>query len=404
MDSSVTLTGNHLFETVDPSVPPFQTPASQKEGAGAFLSLFLLALTLGLLARYAMPFQLRATFEVPSVLHCKGVANLLAAVATVIVLHEAGHFAAALLMNFRILGVALGPFRVVRSTSSWIFRFNLRTFFSGSVSAVPRSTQAWRQRMLLVVAAGPLATLVTGAAAAVFLLAHPLSGWTNTFLGCLTQLSAFIFVLGLIPNSPNAHARNDARLLSVLCSDSDEARGILFYHVLTQLDLAGVRPRDYPEELMRELARVKGRPDVMLFAAQKIVLWALDRGQLSTATAWDRRSLELCDFCQPASQAVALVTSACLDILRNRSFDARAKFKRLDWQSLSPAWLVHRARAAFYLTTGNVPECLAEISRAQYFFPKHLPVYAFEHALLSRLHRHALSLRPPELSVRSAAA
>jgi hypothetical protein len=221
----------------------------------------------------------------------------------------------------------------------------------------------------------------------------------------VTQLCGFIFVLGLIPNSRSARVRNDARLLSVLRRDSQEARDILLYHVLTQLDLAGTRPRDYPGELMRELAQTQGRPELMLFSAHKIVLWALDRGQLSTATAWDQRCLELSEAVQPVSRNLALASSACLDVLvRNRPLDARHKFAQIDWQTLSPSWLMHRSRAAYYLAMGNVPECLAEVSRAQYSFPKHLAIYAFERSLLSQLHKKALNVRPPELLGRSAAA
>ena len=393
-------------ETVDPSVPLLHPKSSpDKQGPTVFLSLFLLAIALGLAARYAVPAALRATFETPSILNFKGFANLILAMVAVIVLHEAGHLAAAILLNFKVLALALGPFRIARSNGAWTFRFTPRSLFSGSVSAVPRSTQGWRARMLVVVAAGPLATLLTGLAAASLLLSLQMPPWTSTFLGAITQLSAFIVVLGLIPNSRDARVRNDARLLSVLRHDSQEARDILLYHVLTQLDLAGARPRDYPEELMRELAQTQGRPDLMLFSAHKIVLWALDRGQLSTAAAWDQRCLELCENSQPAARNLALAQSACLDVLlRNRLSDARDKFAELDWQTLSPAWLMYRSRAAYYLTTGNVPACLAAISQAQYAFPKHLPVYAFERSLLSELHRTALNLRPPELIGKSAAA
>lgn len=396
---------NPGFETVDPSVPVLSLPPKPpREWSTPFFSLLLLAVALGLGVRYALPAQLRALVEVPSVLHLHGFLILNAAVATSIVLHEAGHLIAAVLMKFKILGVALGPFRVTRANAVWQFRFTPRSLFSGSVSALPRSTRRWRERMLVVVAAGPIATLVTGAAAAALLLSHLTNPVTNTFLGAVTQLSAFIFVLGLVPNGRHARVRNDARLVSVLRHDSQEARQILLYHLLTQLELAGTRPRDYPEELMRELAKTQGRPDLMLFSANKIALWAWDHGQVATAEAWDHRCLQLSDACQASSRNLALANSACVDVLvRNRWKDAQDKFAEVDWETLSPAWLMHRSRAAYYLTQGNVPECLAEVCRAQFAFPNGLPVYTFERWLLTQLHRMALNVRPPELAKRCAA-
>jgi len=394
------------FEKIAPPLPALELRDKPRPSSGAFLSLFLLAIAMGVAAKYAVPAHIHAELQGPDIWTLSGAATLFAAMAAVIVLHEAGHLAAAILMNFEILGLALGPFRVARLNGTWQLRFTPRTLFSGSVSALPRTADAWRQRMMAVVAGGPLATLATGVLAAALLLSNqPANGltasayaaWAHAFLGAVTQLSAFIFVLGLIPNSRNARIRNDARLLSVLRHDSREAREILLYHRLTQLELAGVRPRDYPEQLMAELAQTQGRPDLMLFNAHKIVLWALDLGQLSTADAWDQRCLELSEKCQPASRNLALANSACLDVLvRNNPLHARGKFAEVDWQTLSPSWLMHRSRAAYYLTMANVPECLAEVSRAQYAFPKLLPVFVFERTLLSQLHHKALNLQPPE--------
>ena len=221
----------------------------------------------------------------------------------------------------------------------------------------------------------------------------------NMFIGAFAQLSLFIFVLGLVPNCRRARIRNDARLFLVLTRASKEAHEILLYHLLTRLELAGARPREYPESLIRELSHQQGRPDLTLFSFQKIVLWALDRGQLATADAWDRRCLELSEMCQPVSRNVALAHSACLDVLiRNLPLAAIDKLAQVDWSILSPQWLMHRAQAAYYLAVGNVPECLAEIARAQHAFPTQSPLFNFERNLLTQLHRRALSLRPPELS------
>ena len=392
-----------ISERIDPPVPPFVAPADRKgKGLQTFLPLLLLALGLGSVVEYLAPFQTGAVFGAIDLRYPSGVIALFSALALVVVAHEGGHLLAALLMNFQILGIALGPFRAMRSYGKWRVRFSAKSLFSGSVSAVPRNAHAWRKRMLVVVAGGPAATLISGAIAAAALLSHASAGWTTPFIGAFTQLSLIIFVLGLVPNSHDARVRNDARLLLVLSRHSPEASAILLYHLVTQLEVAGTRPQDYPERLIHELAVTHSQPDLMLFSAHTIFLWALDRGHLATADAWDQRCLELSEACQPRSRNLALANSACFDLLfRNKQLDARNKLADVDWQTLSPSWLTHRSRAAYYLALEKVPECLAEISRAQYAFPKHLPIYVFERRLLSRLHEKALSVKPMDLCTRA---
>jgi hypothetical protein len=53
---------------------------------------------------------------------------------------------------------------------------------------------------------------------------------------------------------------------------------------------------------------------------------------------------------------------------------------------------MHRAKAAYQLAAGNIEEALAEVHRARFYFPKHLPYYDFERSLLSRLHRKTIEV------------
>jgi len=53
---------------------------------------------------------------------------------------------------------------------------------------------------------------------------------------------------------------------------------------------------------------------------------------------------------------------------------------------------MHRTKAAYQLAAGNIEEALAEVHRAKFYFPKHLPYYDFERALLSQLHRKTIEV------------
>ncbi len=53
---------------------------------------------------------------------------------------------------------------------------------------------------------------------------------------------------------------------------------------------------------------------------------------------------------------------------------------------------MHRAKAAYQLAAGNIEEALAEVHRAKFSFPKHLPYYEFEWTLLAQLHHKAIQV------------
>jgi hypothetical protein len=220
----------------------------------------------------------------------------------------------------------------------------------------------------------------------------------------LTEVSFFLFVLGLIPNGSKAQMRNDAQLCYSFFRNSVEAQGILLYHLVTQLGVAGMRPRDYPERLIRKLAVGRSRPDMSLIYAHTIIMWAIDRGDMQTADAWEQRAMELCDRCDLRLQNLTLARSAFYDALfRDNLIAARCKFADVDLEVLSPRYLMHRSKAAYQLAAGNIEEALAEVHRAQFSFPTHLPYYDFERTLLGQLHRKAIEVAELRRNALSAA-
>ncbi len=378
-------------------MPMAEMPETSRRKPGFPWAFLFVALALGITLKAVGPTWVQTVFHSVKLDGFSGLSALLAAAVTAIVLHESGHALAAVFLDFEILAIALGPIRATRRHGKWSFSVS-KQIFSGSVSAVPRNVESWRRRMLIIVAAGPVATLATGAIAALLLFYIQTESWPRTFLGGVTQLSIILFALGFVPNGKDARARNDARLFSIFWKDTQEAQQILLYHLVTRLELQGVRPRDYPGYLIRAMAATKGRPDSMLVYAHVIVLWALDRGDMTNADVWDQRAMQLSASCSVTAQQATLARSACLDVLiRNDYYAAREKFAKVHFDQLGPSWFMHRARAAYHLAEGNVPQVLEEICSARYAFPKQLPCYEFERSLLTQLHRKALAVAPKEL-------
>lgn len=384
-------------QAINPPLPPFipSIPVSSRP-SGVSWNLLALGLGIGFGLKLLGPAWVQILLRSTAMGGVDAVGALFAALLAAIFLHEIGHLATAVFLDFDILGGSLGPVRAIRLHGRWSLQFS-GALLSGSVIAIPRHNDStWRPRMLAVVAGGPLMTLLTGILAALILVQLESQGaWMAHFLSALVELNFFLFVLGLIPNAASSRARNDARLFYSLLQNTPEARQILVYHLLTQLQIAGVRPHDYPEPIIRRLAEARGKPEMCLVSANAIALWALDRGDLATADAWDKRALDLSDFCDPKSQAHAAAASACLDvILRNDLRAAMHKFAEVSLDIVSPAWLRHRARAAQRISAGHIPEALAEIAHARYSFPNQLPYYQFESMLLGRLHRIAVTMQP----------
>lgn len=372
---------------IDPPLPPLPARLEKGQTKPKFSwHLLLLAVAIGIAAKLFGPSWARMLFQGVRVETLSALTAFTAAFAAGIILHEAGHLVAGVLLDFELIGASLGPLRAAYFHGKWTFQLS-GALFSASISAIPRNNDAWRRRMLLVVAAGPAATFLTGVAAGLLLLNGTSDAWMKCFLGSLTQLSFFLFFLGLIPNGSKAQVRNDARLCYSLFRNTVEAQEILLYHLVTQLGVAGMRPRDYPERLIRKLAAAQSRPDMSLIYAYTIMIWAIDRGEMQTAEAWEQRAMELCERCDLRLQNLTLARSAFFDVLfRDKLALARCKFAEVNLEILSPRYFMHRTKAAYQLAVGNIEEALAEVHRAKFWFPKRLPYYDFERGLLGRLH------------------
>lgn len=257
---------------------------------------------------------------------------------------------------------------------------------------------------MLVVAAGPAATLLgTVGAASVAVFSAP-TAWLGTFWSTLALFHFLIFVLGLIPNSESAKTRNDATLFLTLKRNGIAARELKLYHRLTQLRLAAVRPCDYPPALMSDAAQWKGRPEANVLIARTLSEWALDSDDLALAGIWDRQAVEQSESCDPRLHNSALAASGCLDVLfREDMAAAREKFLRVDFNDLFPRYFAYRARAACLLANDLRAQVPAQVIRAQYALPLGLPYYDFERMLLGILHLKALGIAENSLAFSAAA-
>jgi hypothetical protein len=363
------------------------------------------AVALGALLESIGPPWVRAIFRN---VNFDGVGNasaVLVALVAAVIMHEAGHLGMAWICDFEILGGKLGPLRLERLHGMRKISVSFNGLFSCAVSAAPRSGEHWRERMMLVVAAGPAATLVGAVGAASVVVLSAPAGWPGTFWSALALFHFLLFALGLIPNGESAPIRNDARLFLALIGDGPAADELKLYHRLTQLRLAALRPCDYPASLMSQAAHLIGRPEANLLIARTLTEWAIDSDDPARADIWDRHALEQSEPCNARLRNSALAASGCFDVLfRDDPAGARDKLQKVNFDALFPRYFGYRARAAWLLANNRLAEVPAQVIRAQYALPPGLPYYDFERMLLGRLHLKALvGMREDRLSFASAA-
>jgi hypothetical protein len=319
---------------------------------------------------------------------------LIAAVVAAMLLHESGHLLAAWALDFKFTGASLGPWRLQRLHGQTKLTFSTQRMLDASISAMPTKLQHWRGCLLVVVAAGPLFTL--GSAVSAFYLLQRVDSHdtlTAMFLAFLLQVNALLFVLGLIPNSAGGRALNDARLFLMLTENGQQAEELHQTVELALLVNEGVRPQDYPADLMLRLARWRGRPEAELHFANALVRWAMDRDEQVLAECWDARALAVSELCDWRLRNQALAASACMDVLFRDDFEAaRNKFTQVNTRMLFPKCLEYRARAACQIAMGRSHKAAREILRAQYSLPRGVVAYDLERKLLENLHLRILAV------------
>jgi Zn-dependent protease len=382
---------------IDPALPPMGV-SRRIDGKGSSIGLIVGGVVLCCLLKLCTPNIATVVFRQANLGRLSGFAMLGCALAASIVLHEAGHLSAAILLRFDVLGGALGPWRISRVNRRWKIHFLGGTWFTASVSAIPKKDSSWRRDMLIVIAAGPVATAFCCATATAALLRNNPGGALGCFLAFVAELNSVLFVLGLFPNSSAARAYNDARLFLSLFFQANEAHNILLYQLLIQMKRQGFRPCFYRQDVIRELPYAECGPDMATVFAQAIADWAYDRGDFSTADAWDRRAVEHGLLCEGPFYTNALAHSACLDLMmRCDNSAARSKCADIQFEVLQPEWLRHRTRAVDHLTKGNILEGMCELQRADFLLPNGLPCFEFERELLQCLRQRAKLLSALEV-------
>ena len=194
----------------------------------------------------------------------RGLLHAVIAYFVAVAAHEAGHLIGGAIAGFKLITFAVWPFEVYRNRDTWRFKWMQRPGMAGYTEAYPVYDSNFRKRMSIVVAAGPVASIVVGVGAAVF---------EAPSLACWSLLG----VLQLLP------IRSDGMRLRMLLRggpEVDRFRRLVFVEASS---VKGLAPREWDPELLSKIeGPADGSPDA-LSAQGCRYNWLLDTGQVEEA-------------------------------------------------------------------------------------------------------------------------
>ncbi|NLB13758.1 MAG: M50 family metallopeptidase [Gammaproteobacteria bacterium] len=168
-----------------------------------------------------------------------------------LILHEAGHALAGIAFGQRAYAFGIGSWRLERGQAGWHVRKGGAISGVGGFAALaPRAGRAGSRRdMVAFLLGGPFANLLTGAAGLALLHCwQPPALLAAALVGAV--LSALLLgVVNLLPFRSKGWYSDGLNLLHLLRNNAS-ARARIQATQLLGLSLAGVRPRDWPPQLL----------------------------------------------------------------------------------------------------------------------------------------------------------
>jgi hypothetical protein len=203
-------------------------------------------LTIGVIGGLALGFCLSLNHKRLQSLPARSWLLFVLAFYVVVLVHELGHVVVGLAVNFELRGVGVGAFELIKERRGFRFRFVPRRAFGGGFTMmVPRSTEGREARRLLwMILGGPVASLL-------LLLLTLLMPW-NILTVILLGVNLLVSLTSWIPYSIRGQP-SDAKSILILVRKGPLAEQFAAIRFLIALNARGVKPRDWPPELLAKI-------------------------------------------------------------------------------------------------------------------------------------------------------
>jgi hypothetical protein len=293
-----------------------------------------------------------------------------------VALHELGHVLGGKLVEFRMLLYIVGPLRVDRTPQGLKAGFNRSILLAGGLAAmVPIGLHDLRRRAIVMVAGGPLLSLMGGAQfLALYQATSPALFHADApFIAQLTGLSfltlggasLLIGLLTLVPSRSGGFYSDGARMLRLMRTGDQTEREVALL-ALTGLSMGGSRPREWDLGLVEQGVGIQDGGPFEVLGRQYAYAHALDTGNVDAARVHLEEALDRVHQLPAGARASLFLTAATFyalhdgDAARARSYLDRAR------RGIMPApHQRHVAEAAICLAEGDPAGARTAAAEAQ---------------------------------------
>jgi len=280
-----------------------------------------------------------------------------------IAVHEVGHLLAGTLARFRPLLLIVGPVKLERTSSGWRPGLNRVFPLSGGLAgSTPEGTRRLRERMTVLIAGGPVASIASGLAVFAALAA---SGFTRqtTLSGveAVAFLLAFVFVTGslgigcvaLVPGQGHGFLSDGARILRFL-RKGPGVDGEVAILGIVGASMGGQRPRDWDPGLVTQALHLD--PATPFGASARILAYAhaLDCGDIARARDHLTAAIDNQDVLPVMSRPALMLQAATFEAIYDRDpVSARRRLEQAHGGTLVSPHARPLAEGAILAAEGN---------------------------------------------------
>ncbi|QIL76093.1 M50 family metallopeptidase [Hymenobacter sp. HDW8] len=256
-----------------------------------------------------------------------------------IVVHEAGHWLASQLVGFRCVGITIMWLHLERKRYRWHVRLGARAErYWGLVRVLPLNFENHRRRLSLIIAAGPVASILAGA----FTLALGWHMYSSTLLTSQASIGAFatnqgllIFgwyslFLGVVSLIPYKSITDGGLLLGIMRNNSVWKRQLVLQRLISA-SYQGTRPRDYDTALLEQALAHPDNSATDCYAHLYAYAHALDSKDIESVRLHLNAALDLKHLTTKLFQRHLFCEAAyCSAVLMNEPDNAQHWLKRAE--------------------------------------------------------------------------
>ncbi|MGB3543281.1 MAG: hypothetical protein WBA11_10180, partial [Rubrivirga sp.] len=255
--------------------PPDETSASKLRGVAMFLAFLLVGGTIG--------FWIGDTIDDVEVSGAALIAAILLGVPGVVAAHELGHVIGGQLAGWRFAMMIVGPLHVEKDGAGLRWKVNRSLGLAGGLAlSLPTDTVDLRRGTAMVVAGGPVASVLVGGLGLALGGAWALVGVMSLFIGVAT----------VFPGRTGGFLTDGARLVRLAKGGPAADREAALMSVLSE-STAGTRPRDWNADLLEDAVALEDEDPMETSAHSLAMLHALDAGDGDAARRHLERRIEL---------------------------------------------------------------------------------------------------------------